>query len=112
MKCCDLNSGLLRNKIVIERETITKNNVGGYDSSWSTHLTPFAFIKPLSGSEVVRHRQLQSDISHKIYMRYEQDIIAKDRIKYGTREFQIRAVINIEERDKWLELICVEGPVN
>lgn len=112
MKCCDLTSGMLRHKITIERESQVQDNVGGYSSSWSTLSQPFAFIKPMSGNERFWANRLESNLTHRIFLRYITDITTKDRIIYDGREFQIRAIINVEERDKWLELHCVEGQVN
>ena len=112
MKCCDLTSGMLRHKVVIEREVITQDSVGGYSSAWATHKTVYAAIKPTGGSERLHAMRLESNISHKVYLRYTADITPKDRIIYNGREMQIRAVINVEERNKWLELLCSENQVN
>lgn len=111
MKCCDLTSGLLRHQITIERETKTKDGVGGYSSSWDTHLQPYSYIKPVSGFERLQAMRLEASISHKIYIRYVADISPNDRIIFNSRQMQIRAIINIEERNKWLELTCDEGVV-
>ena len=112
MKCCDLTSGLLRHQITIQRESKTKDAVGGYDgSTWATHLQPYAYIKPVSGFERLQAMKLEATISHKIYIRYVADISPNDRIVFNSRTMQIRAIINIEERDKWLELTCDEGVV-
>lgn len=112
MKCCDLNSGMLRHKITIERESLTTDIVGGQSSSWATLIEPFALVKPVSGTERYQAMKLEADVTHRIYIRYSSVISPTDRIIFNSREMQIRAIINIEERNKWLELHCVEGPVN
>ena len=112
MKCCDLTSGLLRNKIDIERETTAVDNTGGYSSGWSVVLSVYAAIQPVNGFEKLHSMQLKTNVSHKMYLRYTNNITTKDRIIYDNREFQIRAVINVEERSKWLEIIANEGEVN
>lgn len=112
MKCCDMTSGKLRNKITIERETQTKNAIGGFSSAWATHIQPFAYIKPVSGYERLQAQKLEADISHKIYIRYVTDILPTDRVLFKGRYMQIRAILDLEERNKWLELTCVEGQVN
>lgn len=112
MKCCDLHSGLLRQQITIERETQTKDSVGGYSSSWATHIQPFAFVKPISGLERLHAMKLETNVTHKIYIRYVSGLTTKDRVAFNSREMQIHSIINLEERDKWLELTCIEGRVN
>lgn len=109
MKCCDLYAGKLRNSITIERETDTPNDSGGQDIIWSQYKKVKAFIKPVSGTERVRGMKLESPLSHSIFIRYTADILPDDRVKFGSRYMQIRAVINIEERNRWLELSCEEG---
>lgn len=109
MKCCDLYAGKLRKSITIERETDIDNDSGGQDIIWSTYKTVKAFIKPKSGTERVRGMQLQSPLSHSVFIRYTADITPEDRVNYKGRYMQIRAVINIEERDRWIELACEEG---
>ena len=109
MKCCDIYAGKLRSPIIIERETDTPNDSGGQDIVWTTHKKLKAFIKPKSGTERVRGMKLESPLTHSIYIRYTADILPVDRVVYKGRYMQIRAVINIEEADRWLELACEEG---
>ena len=66
-------------------------------------------INPKSGAERVRGMQLEATITHSIFIRYTADIMPTDRVNFNGRLMQIRAVINIEERNRWLELACEEG---
>ena len=109
MKCCELYAGKLRNSIIIERSKSTKNNSGGQDIIWSTYKTVKAFIKPKSGTERVRGMKLESPLTHSIFIRYTSDILPTDRVNFKGRYMQIRAVINMEERNRWIELACEEG---
>ena len=109
MKCCDLTAGMLRHSIAIERETDTPNDSGGQSIVWATQYTLKAFIKPKSGNERVRGMQLESPLTHSVFIRYIIGILPDDRINFGGRLFQIRAVLNIEERNRWIELLCEEG---
>lgn len=109
MKCCELYAGKLIHSIIIERSIKTPNDSGGQNITWSTHKSIRAFIKPKSGTERVRGMQLESPLSHSIFIRYTDSILTTDRVKFKGRYMQIRAVINIEERDRWLELSCQEG---
>ena len=109
MKWCDLYAGKLRHSITIERETITPDDSGGQDIEWTTNKTLKAFIKPKSGNERLRGMQLESPTTHAVFIRYTADILTTDRVNFGGRLMQIRSVINIEERSKWIELGCEEG---
>lgn len=109
MKCCELYAGKLRNSITIERETDTPNDSGGQNIVWSTHKKVKAFIKTKSGTERVRGMQLESPLTHSIFIRYTDGVLPTMRVNFKGRYMQIRAVINIEERNRWLELACEEG---
>ena len=109
MKCCDLYAGMLRSSIVIERETDTPNDSGGQDIVWSKYKAMKAFIKPKSGNERVRGMKLESPLTHGVFIRYSSDILPADRVNFNGRLLQIRAVINVEERNRWIELSCEEG---
>ena len=109
MKCCDFYSGKLRNRITIERLTLTPDGIGGNAETWVVNKSLKAYIKPTSGSETLHSQRLEARLTHKVYIRYVTDIINTDRVVFNGRNFQIRAIINIEERNKWIELSCEEG---
>lgn len=109
MKCCDLSAGKLRNSIEIQELTNTPDGQGGFSTAWTTIHTPNAMIKPVSGGERMRAMQLNATVTHRIYLRYVAGIEADMRVKFGDRLFQIRLALNLEERNRWLELHCEEG---
>lgn len=112
MKCCDITSGQLRHKITVERESIIKDSVGGFSSTWATHIEPFAKVVPISGRERYQAMKLEANVTHKIYIRYTGDIKPTDKIIFNGEEMQIRAILNLEYKDVWLELSCDQGQVN
>jgi SPP1 family predicted phage head-tail adaptor len=109
MKCCDLYAGLLDKKISIQRESRTPDGAGGYLLSWVDFASARAYIKPLSGREAVQAERIQASVTHRFAMRYKAGILPSDRIVYAGRVFNIRAVINVEERNRWLEIVADEG---
>lgn len=109
MKCCDLTAGMLRNKITTERKTLAPDGIGGHVVTWPVVKSLRAFIKPLTGGESLQANRLESKLSHRVFIRYVSDIETIDRINFNGRYFQIRAIINIEERNRWIELHCEEG---
>lgn len=111
IRCCDLDSGKLRSKISVERETLTKDSVGGQQSTWTRIYFAFAWIRPVSGFERVQAQKLEADITHDIFIRFTKDLKPQDRIIYNDRIMQIRAVLNVEERNQWLRIKADEGPV-
>ena len=109
MARCKIRACDLRHSIAIEAFTKTRQAGAGHTRAWTTFATARACIEPLSGRERLHAMQLQDRVSHKITIRFRSGVTAKMRIKFGTRIFNIRAVINLEERSRWLEILAVEG---
>jgi SPP1 family predicted phage head-tail adaptor len=109
MKCCDISAGKLRNKISIQRKTRTPDGGGGWSDTWAEIHNISAYIKPVSGNEVFVAMRIQASITHDIMIRYLDDVKASDRIVFKERLFNIQSVINIEERNRWLQMRCEEG---
>lgn len=106
-----------RHKIRIEASTGTKDQLGGQASDlWDNPTlitTAKAAIEPLRGGELFRAQQIQSPITHRVTINYRPGIKHEHRIKWtdrGTvRIFNIKAIIDVEEAHKALEIMAVEN---
>lgn len=113
-----MSVGRMRQKVQLQSKT-TANDGGGSAAidTWTTFATVFASIEPQSGQQQMFGDQLQEPITHKIMIRFRRDLTFKNRILYyyknenslNSRYFSIRRVINVDSKDKYLELLCVEG---
>lgn len=109
-----MKAGRLRHWVVLEVKTKTRNTYGSETVAWTTNVGAWADVKPLRGSNYLASQQLQSAITHSITMRYQTLANSTEikpgycRVKFGDRPFQIQSVINPEERNIYLELMCVE----
>lgn len=109
MNCCDMSAGKLREPITIQRKQTASDGMGGQALQWVDLFATRADVRPVSGREAVQAMQLQASITHRIYIRYRADLTAADRILLRGQPLQIRAIINIEMRNRWLELACDQG---
>ncbi len=66
-------------------------------------------VEPLTGGERLRAMQIEDRLSHRIVIRHRPGITPAMRVRFGSRVFNIRAAINREERNRFLELLCEEG---
>ena len=103
-----MRAGTLRNTIIIEANTPTKNGFGEDVDSWGTFATVRAQIVPINGKEYFSAGQEQASVSHKIKLRYLAGITQAMRINYEGRYFDIQAIINFQERNIDLEIMAVE----
>ena len=106
-----MRAGLLRHTVSIQEQTDTADGMGGFTTSWadiSGMSTIPAAIWPLSAKENLDSAKLELQITHKIRIRYRSGITSKNRIKFGTRIFNIISLTNFDERDINLDMLATE----
>ena len=109
MKCCEIIAGSLREPLNIQRKATVSDGMGGQAIQWVTLATVRGDVRPLSGREAVQAMQLQASLTHRIYIRYRADLTPADRLVMRGQPLQIRAIVNVEMRNRWLELACDSG---
>lgn len=108
MKCCDLTAGKLRHKVRVMQESRTPDGQGGYVKVWEEFKSLQSFIKPVAGYESFLFDKTSGKITHKIYARFTSGLNASMRIYYRDRVFRVVAILNVEERDRWIEIQAEE----
>ena len=105
-----MNIGALRHRIEIQAHSgTTQNSFGEPVENWTRLLDADASVQPLRGLERYASQQTQSTADTKVTMRYRSGIDTQKRVKFGARIFDIESVINIDERNQTLELLCKEA---
>jgi SPP1 family predicted phage head-tail adaptor len=110
-----LQVGKLRHRIQIVKPYGPAQSTFGDVSlqNFSPVRTCWAAIEALQGKDALAANQFADVVTHKITIRYRNDVFAQDMIWFqgpGTyvRQFQVQAVINPDERNKTLFLLAVE----
>ena len=113
--------GDLRHSINLQTRARTTDSGGGFTSAFNTTRTLFAKIVPRSGDATFEAGKIDHTITHDIYTRYYANINFKSnggqmRISWSdsgvTRTFNIKSVIDVGERDRFLIFKCTEGGVD
>jgi len=102
-------SSQLRQKLTLQREVRTNDDVGGYVRSWVDVADLWAEIIPMRGNEKLFGNQVQAVVTHKIKLRYREGVTPEMRLMYDNRVFNVRHVINVSEMSEVLELLAEEG---
>ena len=91
-----VRTGVLRLRVEIQRAGESRDAEGGFTSvAFVTEKTVWANINPLSAQERVQGDQVKAIRTHRIIMRfYSPAITSVDRIKFGTRIFNIVSVVD------------------
>ncbi|PHR57283.1 MAG: head-tail adaptor protein [Arcobacter sp.] len=102
-----MRSASLKHTIVIQSSIEIPDSFGGVSKSWNDFKTVRASVKPQSAKEFFS-AGVQAEATHKIEVRYVLGLNPKMRILFGTRVFDIKSILNIQERNKVLHIICTE----
>ena len=104
-------AGEMIHSVAFQSPPASSDSEGGFSGTWTTNLTVKVAIKPVTGRELSLGDKRTATITHEIWMRYVpgRTVTPKQRIIYGSRIFQVRAVINVDEHNEWFRILCEEG---
>lgn len=122
-------------RITIEKIVLTDDGAGGHSETWTTYMTTWASIEPLTGGLVYQTEMLQGNVTYRVKMRYRTGIQVTPnmRISYEhpysqndaevyfispgleaypqlRKYFRIISVLDLLEAQRELQLICTEIP--
>ncbi len=103
-----MQAGRLRHRITIQNFTSTKDDFGQPIESWSTFAAVWASVEPLTGREYFQAQQTQAETSYRVRIRYRAGVVPTMRVIHGSRTLEILAVLNAEERNREIQLMCRE----
>lgn len=105
-----MRSGDLRHRVTHQTYSEVLDGRNQSKPVWSDANSYWCFVKPLSARELVNADKLREDVTHSVTMRYPigVTISPKDRFKFGSRTLAIDSVINVDERNYCLQLLCIE----
>ena len=100
--------GDLKKRLILQSMTKTADGMGGWTKVPKNEATVWGSIWPISASEQVQAMQTVMTISHRIRIRYNDDIKASWRINYRTKYFNIVSIINPNMKDELLDIMVKE----
>lgn len=109
MKCCDITVGMLNRRISIERLQLTPDTLGGFTEVWQPLSQPWAFIKPMSGRELLSADKIEATAVSRFVIRYNKNLLESDRVLYRGVYYNIRSLVNIDELDEYTEITAERG---
>lgn len=101
--------GTLNKRITLQESAETPDGAGGVSLAWqSIAVNPsvYASITPLSGGEQWRYHQLENTVTHRIVLRYRDDLTARMRILHGTTPYDIHSIINLNGEGQYVEILA------
>lgn len=111
-----MDAGELRNRISIERPSVTVGDYGHRVTGWDVVMECWAKVRPATGKERESAYQMQSMISHVVITRFYPELKEASgewRIVFEGREFNIQGFPkNQNEEDAYLYFNVKEGGID
>ena len=108
-----MNAGDLRSRGILQQRVNTPDGQGGNGVSWTNVATLWAQVVAVVGAEGVTADQQRPLVTYNITIRFRRGVIPSEygvdasmRFVIGARIFDIRSVIDEEERHEALILGC------
>lgn len=100
--------GRRRRLVEFQRATETTNALGEPVQAWAVLAMDWCAVEPLRGNEKFEAMQVQTDIDTRIIARWHKKIATlntKDRVVMGSVVYDIKEVLNIDQRNKELHIM-------
>jgi SPP1 family predicted phage head-tail adaptor len=97
-----------RHRVTIQTLTQTADGEGGFTDTWADTQTVWAAIYPMSAAQMTDYNTVGVDANITIKIRGKIAVGEKQRIKFGTRIFEIKTVEDAQERGFVKYVICKE----
>lgn len=102
-----IDAGQLRERIVVQQANESRNRLGETTYAYSTFAEVWASVTGVTAREFLLANTQQTEITHRIRMRFLAGLTSQMRISWRGRTLQIISVLEHENRSVH-ELICTE----
>jgi SPP1 family predicted phage head-tail adaptor len=102
-----IDPGRLRERVTIQRATETRNAIGETTQAWATYAERWASVDGISAREFLTSGQQQTEITHRVRMRYLDGLTSIMRISWRGRILEIASCLEHANRSEH-ELLCTE----
>ena len=103
-----INAGRLSKHIEIWRYVSSVNEAGSDVNRLEKIKTVYGEIRPVRGTEYSEYYKEMHQLSVKITIRYYSDLRPTDVLMYHGTQYEIQSIINPEEKNYILEVMCIE----
>lgn len=102
-----IDPGRMRERVVVQRATESRNAIGESVQTWTDLVERWASVEGLSSREVLQTGQQQTEVTHRVRMRYVEGLTQQMRISWRGRILEITSLLEHGNRSEH-ELLCTE----
>lgn len=109
MGCIGMNNpGRMRQRIRIYKHGESRDEWGELQEGLEQVAEVFADIKPVTGREITRNGATITELTHRIFIRYNPSVKPDMLVGYMGRRLRIEHINDVNMRHNFMELICKE----
>ena len=102
-----IDPGRLRERVTIQSATEARNAMGETTQTWGTYAERWASVQGISAREFLLSGQQQTEISHRVRLRYVDGLTSTMRVLWRGRVLEIASALEHNNRSEH-ELLCTE----
>lgn len=103
--------GELRERVTIQAPgPPVDDGGGGVTVFWTDLATVWAAIRPVSNVERYYAQQVEASTTHEIFIRWRGDVKNAMRVLHRGAVYDIKSVLDLDGRHRFLKLQCEEAP--
>lgn len=103
-----MRAAKLSKRIEIQKQSSEKDEYGELVPGWIAFKNVWAEVRPVTGKSFFSAQQINSEITHQVIIRYTEGVKPSMRIIYKGREFEILYVMNYNEANEAIQMLCKE----
>lgn len=102
-----IDPGKLRERVRIEQASEARNSMGEVVQTWTLFAARWASVDGLSSREFLLQGQQQTEITHRVRMRYVPGMTSSMRIVWRERVLEMNSLLEHRNRSEH-EALCTE----
>jgi SPP1 family predicted phage head-tail adaptor len=100
--------GLLNRRLVLEAPVESADGAGGVTRSFAEMATLWVSVTPVSAAWQIEAARLGAKVTHRLHLRFSDDITTRHRFRDGTRIYRIVSIRDRDGRKRFLEIEAEE----
>lgn len=97
-----IDPGRFRTELALEEAVLTPDGDGGHEVDWQELATVFALVEPVSARPQFAADRPAVAVTHRITMRFRQDVESGMRLVRNGRVFEVMSVHDSDESRRYL----------
>jgi SPP1 family predicted phage head-tail adaptor len=94
--------------VTIEEKSVVRDAIGGETITWSEYDVVWGSVEPLRGREFAEAERAGAEVTTRIVIRFRSGVVPEMRATEGGNTYDVLSVVNVEKRDREMELLCRE----